>query len=289
MQKVKYVLITPARNEEEYIEKTIKAVISQTILPIKWVIVSDGSTDRTEEIVCQYAKQHDFIDSVSTSSGEGRNFGSKAKAVEFGYQRLKQFEYEYVGNLDADISFDSDYYEKVFHKFQENDKLGIAGGVRYDWYKGRFRLQRCARNSVGGPFQLFRRNCYEAIGGYMPLKYGGIDAVAEIMARQHGWKVRSFPEIKVYHYRRTGTATGNVLTARFRDGAQDYAIGYHPLFEILRVLRNIIRSPVLLGSLLWMYGYIYAASCRYERPVSDDFVRYLRSEQLKRIWSLLSI
>jgi len=288
MSKVKYVLITPARNEEEYIEKTIKAVISQTILPIKWVIVSDGSTDRTDEIVCEYARQYDFIDFVRTSSGEGRNFGSKAKAVEFGYQHLKHLEFECIGNLDADVTFDSDYYEKIICKFHENEKLGIAGGVRYDWYKGKFRKQKCARNSVGGPFQLFRRNCYEAIGGYVSLKYGGIDAVAEIMARWHGWEVKSFPEIKLYHYRRTGTATGNILSARFYNGVQEYTIGYHPLFEILRVVRNIIRNPILLGSLLWISGYVYAALCSYERPVSDDFVKYLRSEQLKRMWSFLS-
>jgi len=288
LNEFKYSLITPARDEEEYIEKTIKAVISQTILPIKWVIVSDGSTDHTDEIVCKYATQHDFIDLIRTSSSEERNFGSKAKAVKFGYQRLKHLEYEYIGNLDADISFGNDYYEKIICKFRENERLGIAGGVRYDWYNGKFRKQKCARNSVGGPYQLFRRNCYEDIGGYIPLKYGGIDAVAEIMARWHGWEVESFPEIKLYHFRRTGTATRNILNTRFRDGIMEYMIGYHPLFETLRILRNSMDSPILLGSLMWMCGYVFASIQRYERPVPDDFVKYLRSEQLCRIWSIIS-
>jgi glycosyltransferase involved in cell wall biosynthesis len=286
MSDKNYVLITPARNEEAYIEKTIQAVIFQTVLPKKWVIVSDGSIDRTDEIVNNYVAKHNFMELVKTSGYAKRNFGSKNKAINLGYTLLKDIEYEYIGNLDADVSFDSSYYENILSKFQSNKKIGIAGGVRYDLCNGKFEKVIRSRNSVAGAFQLFRCECYETIGGYISLKYGGMDAVAEIMARMHGWKVESFPEIEVFHYRPTGTGTGNILNARFRNGVRDYLIGYHPLFQTLRVLRRTLKRRFLIGSFCWMCGYYWAALLRYKRPVSDDFIKYLRSEQITRLRSV---
>lgn len=283
-----YVLITAARNEENYIEKTIQAVISQIVLPKKWVIVSDGSTDRTEEIVNNYAAKYNFIDLVKTSGDPERNFGSKAKAVNFGYSRLKAIDYQFVGNLDADVSFDSSYYEDILSKFQQNKNLGIAGGIRYDLFHGKFKKMNCSRNSVGGPIQLFRRSCYEEIGGYIPLEFGGIDAVAEIMARMHGWEVESFPKQVVYHYRTTGTATKNILRVRFYDGVNCYLIGYHPLFQTLRVVYRMFDKPYIIGSLVWICGYFWASIKKYKRPLSDELVQFLRSEQLKRLGSIVS-
>lgn len=282
-----YVLITPARNEEAFIEKTIQAVIAQTVLPKKWVIVSDGSIDRTDEIVNQYAEKHDFISLVRRSGDQERNFGSKVKAFEFGYDRLRELEFDFVGNLDADVSFNSTYYEGVLSEFQDNPQLGLAGGIRYDFHNGRFHRLPCSRNSVGGPVQLFRRQCYESIGGYLPLEHGGIDAVAETMARMHGWEVESFPELEVYHYRRTGTASEGVLRARFRSGIRAYLIGYHVLFEISRGILRLLRQPPIIGSLAMLSGFGWASLKRYDRPVSDDFVRYLRSEQLARLRSVI--
>jgi biofilm PGA synthesis N-glycosyltransferase PgaC len=281
-----YVLITPARNEEAFIEKTIQAVIAQTVLPKKWVIVSDGSVDRTDEIVNQYAEKHDFILLVRRSGDQKRNFGSKAKAFEFGYERLKDLEFDFIGNLDADVSFNSTYYESILSRFQDNKRLGVAGGIRYDLRNGRFHKILRSRNSVGGALQLFRRQCYESIGGYLPLEYGGIDAVAETMARMHGWEVESFPELEVYHYRRTGTASERILRARFRSGIRAYLIGYHALFEISRCISRLFRHPPVIGSLVTLSGFFWASLKRYDRPVSDDFVRYLRSEQLARLRSV---
>ncbi len=279
----KYVLITAARNEEDYIEKTIRSVISQTVLPERWIIVSDGSTDRTDEIVLEYARTHRFIILLRTTVDSNRNFGSKAKAIAFGYQQLTGVGYDYIGNLDADVSFTSTYYENVIAKFKQNPKLGVAGGIRFDLHDGKFEEIICARNSVGGPFQFFRRECYEAIGGYLPLKYGGVDAVAEISARMFGWEVASFPELKVYHYRLTGTANGNLLQARYRCGIRDYLIGYHPLFQTFRALNRLKDKPAFIGSIFFLWGYLKAAFLRHKRPVSGEFVKYLRAEQRQRM------
>ncbi|MBC8176891.1 MAG: glycosyltransferase family 2 protein [Deltaproteobacteria bacterium] len=281
-----YVLITAARNEEAYIGRTIDAVISQNQLPKKWIIIDDGSTDSTADIVSRYSAQNPFMELISVSGDKLRNFGSKAKSVNFAYRRMRGISYDFVGNLDADVSFDLNYYENILSRFRANPKLGVAGGVRYDLHDSHFIKVKSARNSVGGPFQLFRRECFEEIGGYLPLKYGGIDATAEIMARMHGWEVQSFPEYRAYHYRRTGTASRNFVKSRIRMGIRDYLIGYHPLFQIFRCIFRLDEKPYVISALIWISGFLWAALMRMNRPVSDEFVKFLRSEQLKRIRSL---
>ena len=284
-----YVLVTPAQNEEALIEKTIQTVINQTILPRMWVIVSDASTDRTDEIVNQYAAKYDFIKFGRIEKRRQRDFSSKVDAFNVGYNMLKSMEFDFLGNLDADVSFNPFYYERILQKFKNNKNLGIAGGVRYDWHNGRFVKVPCARNSVGGPFQLFRRQCYETIGGFLPLKLGGEDAVAEITARMHGWIVESFPEIKVYHHRATGTAMRSLLRASFFDGIKYYVIGYHPLFQTMRCVYRCKQKPFILRSLLTLCGYFWAFAQRYEKSVPKDVLNYFRREQIARLKSLLFI
>jgi len=150
----KYVLITAAKNEQDYIEKTIQSVLHQTILPHKWIIVSDGSTDNTDSIVKKYMEKHDFIKLITRTGNENRNFGSKAMSVTTAYEHIKNIDFDFVGNVDADISFDSNYYENMLFKFKGNPKLGIVGGTRYDQHPHRFEKVKCAKNSVGGPFLL---------------------------------------------------------------------------------------------------------------------------------------
>jgi glycosyltransferase involved in cell wall biosynthesis len=282
-----YVLITPCRNEADFIEDTLQAVIAQTVRPKKWVIVSDGSTDRTDEIVERYAQKHDFILFLRQSGDRQRNFGSKVEAINLAYEHLRELQFDFIGNLDADITFDSSYYANILSKFEQNERLGLAGGLRLDFSRGRFVKVLCAKNSVGGPIQMFRRQCYETIGGYQRLSCGGIDAVAETMVRMHGCQVESFPDITVYHHRATGTAGGGVIRARFKKGEQHYLIGYHPLFHIASCMFRFSSFPFMLGSLAEIAGYTWAFLRRQKRVVPDDFVRLLRGEQWARLRSLL--
>lgn len=283
-----YVLITAARNEEAYIEKTIRSVIVQTVLPKKWVIVSDGSTDHTDDIVKQYADSHDFILLLRRSADQKRNYGSKAKSFKLGYEQLTDLEFDFVGNLDADVSFGPTYYEAGLSKFDANEHLGVVGGMRLDLHNGQFLRVHPALNSAGGPTQLFRRQCYEEIGGYLPLRFGGVDTVAETMARMHGWEVETFPELEVFHYRFTGSAGGGLVRAKFKAGILAYSVGYHPLFELARCASRLFDQPPVVGSFSLLAGYCWASLKRYERQVPDDFVRYLRSEQIERLRSALS-
>jgi glycosyltransferase involved in cell wall biosynthesis len=283
----RYVLITPTRNEEAFIERTIQGIVEQTLKPVRWVIVSDASTDRTDEIVKEYAKIHPFIELVRVEERNGRDFASKVIAFKAGYAGLNGVEYDFLGNLDADIYVEPDYYASILAEFERNEKLGLAGGVRYDLYQGAFKRYGKAANSVGGCVQLYRRACFEETGGFIPVKYGGEDAIAEITARMLGWEVRSFPDRKIFHYRETGAMNRNVLRTRFREGVKDYLIGYHPLFELLRCFYRIKQKrPWFLGAILSVAGYLWAGLKRMDRPVPSEMVQFLRTEQMSRLRSL---
>jgi glycosyltransferase involved in cell wall biosynthesis len=285
MRNSSYVLITPARDEEGYIERVIKSVVSQTVLPRKWIIVSDNSADRTDQIVSNYTTKHDFISLLRVSGDGDRNFGSKVKAFRWGYEKLKGVAYNFIGNLDADISFGRDYYERVLKRFAQNPRLGIAGGVILDVYDGKVRSEQDNINSVGCAVQMFRAQCFNEIGGYIPLEVGGEDAAAEVMARMNGWEVTSFPDIRVFHHRQTGTRDRSIYHARMLNGIEDYQLGYHPLFHMAKSLYRLKEKPFLVGSILRLYGYYRAMLRNDRRMVSKEFVQYLRHEQIRQLRS----
>ncbi len=278
-----YVLITPAKNEALFISKTINSVVSQTVRPLRWIIVSDGSTDGTDEIVRQHAQNHSFIDLVQLKHQRARDFASKADAVRVGYERIRGLHYDYVGNLDADVSFDADYYENLIREFIRDPSLGIAGGLIEELYGSEIRRQWTSANSVAGASQMFRRECYEKVGGYLALRDGGEDGVAGIAARMYGWNVRTFRQYTVVHHKGSVEKGQSWISDRIRLGRSFYQIGYHPLFELARCIMRIIERPYVAGSILEFIGYCYAALFGYKINVPSDVVRYLRGEQMKRL------
>lgn len=288
MLKNNYVLITAARNEEKYIEATIKSVLSQTILPKKWAIVSDGSTDKTDEIIKKHADLYNFIYFVrrDTSSHQNANFASKVFALNEGYERLINFEYDYIGHLDADITFEPDYYESVLIKLDQNPLLGIAGGFVFEQLQGNFvsRPYNTDR-SVAGGIQLFRRELYKDLGGLIPLKGGGEDWYAEVTARMRGWKVQSFRNLHVYHHK-PGNLVRGAMNERFRQGVMDYSLGSHPLFEFIKCLRRLGEKPYVIGAFIRMGGFIWPYLNKQRRLVSPEFITFMRDEQLTLLKSL---
>jgi poly-beta-1,6-N-acetyl-D-glucosamine synthase len=261
-------------------------VLSQTILPNKWVIVSDGSTDRTDEIVAGFAKQCGFITLVRAENREKRSFSSKVNAFRMSADALSGVPYDFLGNLDADVSFPSDYYETVLRRFHGSPRLGIAGGSIHELVGGHFELQRNAPDSVAGAVQLFRRCCFESFGGYIPLRFGGVDSAAEIMARMHGWDVRTFSDLVVCHHRRVSSGTGGVIRTKIRYGMGHYCLGYHPLFEFIRLAYRVMDRPYFVGSGLIACGYLWAWLSRIERGVPQEVVQYLRAEQKQRLHAM---
>ncbi len=286
-----YALITAVRNEEEHIEKTLNSVVSQTLLPTKWVIVSDGSTDRTEEIVTAFAEKNPFIELVRVEQRRERDFASKVYAINLGCQHLNDCEYDYLGNLDGDISFDHSYYENILSRLSEDRQLGIAGGYIYESQNGQFRsLPYNDPSFVAGAVQVFRRECYEAVNGYLPLRWGGEDTIAQTSARMHGWKVLSFSDLIVKHHRPMGIGgSRSLLSFRFKEGIRDYSLGYDPLYFMFKTIKRILEKPYLLGSLFRLTGYFLAAIRGYGKDVPPQVVSFIRNEQSGKIRRLLHL
>jgi len=282
-----YVLITPARNEEKLIEKVIQSVTSQTIPPTKWVIVNDGSTDATASIVSRYLGKYEWMELLNLSANRERSFAAKVHAFNAGFKRIEDLDYKVIGNLDSDVSFEEDYLEFLLGKFEEDAGLGVAGTVfREDGYSSE-RDSFEGQNHVAGGCQLFRRRCFEQIGGYIPNKAGGIDWIAVTTARMMGWKTRSFREKYFFHYRSLGTAERSLLASAFSYGEKDYYLGGHPLWELFRVAYRAIKKPYLVGSIALFSGYLSAFLRRMERPVSKELMRFHRQEQMMKLKKIL--
>jgi glycosyltransferase involved in cell wall biosynthesis len=282
-----YVIVTPARNEAQFIKATIQSMVAQTVKPLRWVIVSDGSTDGTDDIVQRYVAEHPWMELLRMPERHERHFSGKVYAFEAGYGRLAGLDYDIVGNLDADISFGPGHMAFLLEKFAENPLLGV-GGTPYEVegtaaYDYRF----ASIHHVAGACQLFRRECFEEIGGYVAVRGGSIDYIAVSAARMKGWQTRSFTEQKFTHLRETGTAEKGVLSARFRNGVKDYAIGNHPLWELCRAAFQMTKRPFLLGGLAVLTGYFWSTIRRLERPVKPDMVAFERREQMRRLRNLL--
>jgi glycosyltransferase involved in cell wall biosynthesis len=248
-------------------------------------VVSDGSTDATDTIVQRRSSDLAFLRLIRLERRDGRNFASKVKAVWAGFQSIRELNYGYIGNLDADVSVGPDYFESLIGRFSANASLGIAGGwVREDAGRGFESRPHNSVRDVPHAAQLMRRECYAAIGDYVPFLFGGEDTCASVKARMHGWEVEAFRDLPVDHYRRTGTAIGSLRSA-FRSGRAEYSLGYHPLFHLMKALARSIDKPYVVASALRLLGYVYASARRQERPVSVNFVKFLRSEQMRRIAS----
>ena len=274
-----YVLITPARNEEAFIEQTIKSVVRQTIPPVKWVIVSDGSTDSTDDIVNKYAANYGWIELVRMPERKERHFAGKVHAFNAGYAKVKDLKYDIVGSLDADISFDPEYFDFMLKKFAQNNKLGV-GGTPFRQGKVQYDYRFSRKEHVSGACQLFRQECFESIGGYIPLKAGGIDLTAVVTARMKGWETETFTDKVCIHHRPMGTAKDRILLATFKSGYGDYPMGVHPVWQLFRSVYQMSRKPILLGGSMLMVGYLWAMLTRAHKPVSMEFVRFRRKEQM---------
>lgn len=284
-----YVVITPARNEAQFIELTIKSMVAQTVLPAKWVIVSDGSTDGTDEIVSRYAAQYAWIELVRMPERRERNFAGKVGAFNAGYERMKGIPYDVICSLDGDTSFDEQYFAFLLAKLAEDSTLGLVGtpfqevstGESYDY---RF----VSIEHVSGACQLFRRECFEQIGGYVPMQGGGIDHVAVLTARMKGWKTRTFTDKVCHHHRKIGTAQRGKLMVSFKTGTLDYALGGHPLWECFRTVYQMTRKPFFIAGLMLGAGYLWAALKHEPRPISPELMKFRRREQMKRLKDFLS-
>jgi biofilm PGA synthesis N-glycosyltransferase PgaC len=277
-----YVLITAARNEERYVRFTLDAVAAQTRLPLRWVIVSDASTDATDATVGEYRRRYPWIDLIRMPERRDRSFAAKVQCIDAGFERIKGVGFDIIGSLDADISFGPDYFERLLARFEENPRLGVAG-TPFVENRRHYDYRFTNIEHVSGACQLFRRTCFEQIGGYVAIKGGGVDWTAVTTARMKGWQTRTFTDMTCLHHRQMGTGSAGQLRGIFRHGQKDYYLGGHPLWQLFRCAYQLARPPYVVGGICLAAGYSSALVRRAKRPVSDDLVKFHRAEQLARL------
>jgi poly-beta-1,6-N-acetyl-D-glucosamine synthase len=294
----RYVVVSPVRNEAEYLGRTIQSMTSQTLCPAQWVVVNDGSVDGTAEMIEQAAAEHPWIVAVHRTGGDrtaatqndGRASGPgrgkrarEAKEIEAfyeGYQHLTAADWEFVVKLDGDVGFDADYFEKCLAEFAADPKLGIGGGTIYNAGKDGVRLEATPGFHVRGATKIYRRGCWEQIGGV--LRGAAWDTADEVKANQLGWRTRSFSDLKVVHYRPTGAANGAWQNA-VKNGVWSYIAGYHPLFMLFRCGKRLFRKPYGIGALGLLTGFALGYLRRMPQIEDRSTIRFLRQQQLRRL------
>jgi glycosyltransferase involved in cell wall biosynthesis len=283
----KYVIITPARDEEEYLEKTILSVVAQTTRPVQWIIVNDGSRDSTGAIIDRYAALYPWITARHRSNRGFREAGGGVIDTFYdGYAQIESSEWDFLVKLDADLSFSVDYFERCFSEFAVDPRLGIGGGGIYHEEGGELKLEENPKFHVRGATKIYKRECWDKLGGL--LRAPGWDTVDELKANMLGWSTRSFLDLRVSHYRFTGTADGAWKDC-IKNGRANYITGYHPFFMLVKCIRRFVRGPYSIGSAALLWGYL-SSYWRHTPQVQDrKLISYTRTQQMRRLLFLDSI
>jgi biofilm PGA synthesis N-glycosyltransferase PgaC len=283
MKNLNFVVITPARDEEDHIEKTLSSMVNQSILPRQWVIVDDGSSDRTTDIVEKYVDGHPWIKLVRREDrGARKQGGGVIEAFYEGFRSVEGLEWDFIVKLDADVSFDSDYFESCFKKFSDDPKLGVGGGLIYNSDGENRWVEKTMgpRFHVRGATKIYRKDCWVDIA---PLtRAPGWDTVDEVKANMKGWSTYTFVDIPLVHHRYTGSADGAWKNA-VKNGRANYISGYHVIFMIFKCAKRLFQSPFLIGSSGLMWGYISGYLYGKERITDSEFISYIRKQQIRRI------
>lgn len=283
----KYVVITPVRNEALYLEESIASVVQQTIRPVEWIIVDDGSTDETGAILDRQASQHNWIRVVHRTNRGFRHSGTGVmEAFYDGYGALKTQDWGNLVKLDADLILRPDYFERCFDQFSQDPQLGIGGGIVCDRGNAPLKFEQGPSFHVRGAVKMYRRACWDAIGGLIISP--GWDTVDELKANYLGWKTRSFTDLKVLHCRPTGAVDGTWKNA-VKNGQANYVTGYHPLFMFLKCLRRALNKPYVIEAVGLFYGFLSGYIRRIPRVDDSSLIRYIRRQQLRYLLHLKSI
>lgn len=279
-----YVVVTPVRNEEQYLRRTIDSILAQTVRPKQWVIVNDGSTDRTSTIIDEAAAKYSWIRAVHRADrGYRKSGGGVIEAFYDGYDFVKDKQWDYIVKLDGDLSFEPSYFAACFDRFDNDSKLGIGGGMICGLVNGI--LEEEAKGDpvfhVRGATKIYSRACWNAIGGL--IKSPGWDTLDEVKANMLGWKTYTFRDLKLAHHRYTGRADGSWKNW-VKNGRANYIVGYHPLFMLCKCARRMFAKPYGLASAALWYGFITGYFVRAQRIEEPSVIRYLQREQLRRLF-----
>jgi len=282
--KNKFAMVTPVRNEEAFLPIAAESVLRQEVQPAVWIIINDHSSDSTAKIIANLESQYGWIHGIENTADEneaiGRRIGGQA-VLHLGLEHLDVGEYDFLVRMDSDVSFDPEFFESIFSRFNTDPNLGIASGVCYAREKDRLIEERHPRFHTRGPLKVYRSQCYEEIGGLD--RSEGWDTIDEVKANMLGWRTRSFPDLHVLHLRKTQTASG-VLRGFRNIGKTAYYTGYHPLFMSLRIVRHMLfNRPFILGGVNMMLGWLEGYMKKGPRVDDKSLIEYLRQQQVNRI------
>jgi len=275
-----YVLITPCRDEAEYARRSLESVVKQSVQPARWVIVDDGSTDATPEILAEYAARYDWIEVVRREDRGKRAVGpGVVDAFYAGWERVDPRAFRYLCKLDLDLDLPPRYFEVLMERMEADPRLGTCSGKPYFEQEGRLVSERCGDEMSVGMTKFYRTTCFEEIGGFVrEVMWDGIDCHR---CRMLGWKARSWdePELRFVHLRPMGSSQQNILVGRARHGYGQYFMGTGWLYMTASAMMRMSHPPYLIGGLAMWWGYARSAFSRRDRYADLDFRRFLRKYQ----------
>jgi glycosyltransferase involved in cell wall biosynthesis len=275
---IKYIIISPVRNEEAFVESTIKAIINQKVKPMEWIIVNDGSTDSTREIIEKYTAQHPWIKLYNL---EDRGYyypgTGVVNVVKQGFDKISQSGWEYIVKLDCDITVDPDYFVKIFDEFSSNKKLGIASGAIYLVDNEEVTKEKSQFDHPWGASKVYRKQCFTEIDGWKAIP--GWDLADLLSAQMKGWETRCFDEYKILHHRESGQRRSGLTSGKFLLGRFTYRFGYNFIYTVFKGLYRITERPVILGGISIIAGYIFAFLKREDRLFDKEMRKFLRKKQ----------
>jgi glycosyltransferase involved in cell wall biosynthesis len=274
------------KRQDKYIALTIESVINQTIRPERWIIVDDGSTDDTPNIVKKYAAENDFIElQLRKSVCNARDVGyGGIRAFNHGARSIDFNNFDFIVNLDADVSFDPDYFEKLFKKFEEMPDLGIAGGKGWNYRFDKLVPEKIPVTHVPGYTKVYRRECYADIFPVRELP--SWDTIDELQAQYKGWKTLNFDDISIIHHKPMSLSADSFVKGKFVQGRISHSIGYPLDFMLPRTVKVMLEVPYIVGGLSLLAGFMTGLVARDEIIIEKELVRFLRSNLRSRILGL---
>ena len=283
MASPRFIVVTPARNEEDNIGHTLRSMVAQTARPALWVIVDDGSTDRTAELIDAAAREHPWIQAVHRPDrGFRKQGGGVVDAFYEGLARTEGQPWDFLIKFDADLSFEPDYFERCLREFELDPKLGIGGGLICQELAGALVCESPGDPAfhVRGATKIYRRACWDGIGGL--LRAPGWDTIDELKANMLGWTTHSFKNVPLKHHRYTGTADGTWKNY-VKFGLANYITGYHPLFMAVKCLKRSVQKPLLVGAVGLGWGFCRGYLGRVPQVADPDLIRYVRRQQFNKL------
>ncbi len=273
-----HVVVTPSRDESNLLPDLIESMAKQTLIPSHWVIVMHNSGKQSADLIDEACKKHQWISTISINDDSPRKRGGQiAKLVNRGLSTIKS-DWDFFSKIDADMVLPEDYFECIFAKFADSEKLGISSGTCYLMENGKKVYEKTSRGHTRGGLKTYRRKCYDHIGGINELD--GWDGIDNIAAQMHGWETKSIAELEVFHQRRTGSSSG-LLSGCFESGKFAHSMGYFPPFMIARSIHRMYRKPIFVGGVSMFIGYLFSVISRRKRMVSPEIENYLRNKQKK--------